>query len=477
VSLRSRLVLAAAYLLGVVVVVLEFPLAITLQKRADFEFQSNVLSTAALVSSRISDEVFRAGGDPSGVPNPPATLTNSVTRSARFVAGARIVVVDAAGRVLVDSDAEAPVGTLYATGERPEFGIVLRGGDRVSAIHRFSETRDRELLLVTVPVLHNGRVVGAVRVSEPTAEIDSRVRRAWIGLGLIGLGVIAVGLALAWFLATTVARPVRRLDEAAARLGDGDLDARAEETGPKEMATLAHSFNQMAAALAANISAQRDFVANASHQLRTPLTGLRLRLETIEQEGGPAGEQAAKAEAELDRLSDLVDDLMQLVRASSVESTGGPVDLQAVAHQAVDRWTAPAREWGQEVRLAEAVPARVWADTTDISHVIDNLIENAIRYCPPGARIDLRVAERDGRASLIVADDGPGIPADDRPRIFERFYRGSNGKRRGPGTGLGLAIVAELVHRWGGTISLTEREGTCIEATFPKVAGGGPTVS
>src|SRR6185503_3870228 len=154
---------------------------------------------------------------------------------------------------------------------------------------------------------------------------------------------------------------------------------------------------------AANLAAQRDFVANASHQLRTPLTGLRLRLESIEGEGGFAGEQAVRAEVELDRLNALVDDLLALERAGSAETTGREVDLSDVAREAVERWAAPAAEAGQSLRLESDRPAAIVGDPTDLAHVVDNLIENALRYSPPGSSVTVATAAENGRAALVVS--------------------------------------------------------------------------
>jgi signal transduction histidine kinase len=229
----------------------------------------------------------------------------------------------------------------------------------------------------------------------------------------------------------------------------------------------------MTHALAANLAAQRDFVANASHQLRTPLTGLRLRLEAIRSEGGYAAEETAKAEAEVDRLNELVEDLLTLERASSGDSRAQSVDLSVVAREAVERWTAAAAAEGQQLDLDAARPARLLADPTDVSHVADNLIENALRYCPSGTSITVATASRNGEVALLVADDGPGIAPADRERIFERFYRGANGRAAHAGTGLGLAIVAEIVRRWGGEVRVLDGPGARIEAVFPSP----PTVS
>jgi signal transduction histidine kinase len=460
VSFRTRLVLASAYLLAAVVVALEVPLAVNVERRAASEFQSGVLGNAAILAARSSDLVAEANAA-------------SVRRLERLVGettqsgSERILVTDARGRVLADSDTAAARGAPYATAERPEFGVALFQG-RIDVRRRFSDTLDEELLLVTVPVVDSQRVVGAIRVSAPTGAVQASVHRSWLRLALIGVAVFAAGLVLAWFLATSFARSLEGVRDAASALGRGDLGARAPAEGPKELRAVAGAFNNMASTLVANLAAQRDFLANASHQLRTPLTGLKLRLEALrEQGGGETGAQAAKAEAELDRLSELVDGLLELARASSVDSTGRTVDLSEAARAAVQRWTEPADRSGKRLRLAREEAAGVWGDSTDLAHILDNLIENALRYCPPGTEVAVETSRDNGRATLRVCDDGPGIPPEDRTRVFERFYRGTNGRRAGPGTGLGLAIVAELARRWGGEVRLLDGPGTRVEASFP----------
>ena len=468
-SFRARLVLAAAYLLTAVVLALEIPLALTIESRARSEFESAVLGRAAVLAAQVSDLVVATNAAPNA-----ATPANRVAALAgrERAARERIVVTDRRGRVVADTGRVARRGTTYATRQRPELRVALFGG-RIDTRRRFSDSVGGELLLVTVPVVDHQRVVGAVRVSTPTTAIRERVHDSWLRLALIGVGVIAVGLALAWLLAGAVSRRVERLADAAARVGAGDLTARVPEEGPRELRTLAGTFNRMTGALAANLAAQRDFVANASHQLRTPLTGLRLRLEAIRGEGGYAADEAEKAEAELDRLNELVDDLLALERATSGDSRAQPVDLSVIAREAVDRWAGAVAAEEQQLELEAATPARTLADPTDLTHVADNLIENALRYCPPGTSITVSSVARNGEVALLVADTGPGIPAADRERIFERFYRGANGRAAHAGTGLGLAIVAEIVRRWGGDVRLLDGPGTRIEAVFPST----PTVS
>jgi signal transduction histidine kinase len=466
VSFRARLVLAAAYLVAAVVLALEIPLALNIERRADSDFQAAVLGRAALLSSRISDEVATAG-EAGGAPTP-AQLTEAVESEATS-SGERVVVTDRRGRVLSDSGGEAEPGSRFATVERPEFGVALVEG-RVDYRRRFSETAGAELLLVTVPVLDGGRVVGAVRLSASRESVVDRVHRSWLRLAAIGLAVVAGAFVLAWILATTISRPLSRLRDTAGQLGGGDLDARAATDGPAELAAVGVSFNRMADTLASTLRAQRDFVANASHQLRTPLTGIKLRLEAIRAEGGSAGENAGKAEEELDRLEALVNDLLSLAAAATAPPAGATLDLSTVVDEAVRRWQAPASEAEKTVEAGRRDAALVFADPGDLAHMVDNLIENALRYTPPGARVTVESAATDGRATLAVADNGPGIPEGDRARVFERFYRGANGRRLGPGTGLGLAIVAELVQRWGGEVTLGEGPGTRVQAAFRRAA-------
>jgi signal transduction histidine kinase len=464
VSFRARLVLAAFYVLTAVVLALEIPLALTVERRADSDFQSAVLGDAAILAARVADLVPAASAQPLG--REAARLSAIVEESARDRTQ-RTVVVDADGEVVADSDASARPGVFYATAERPELReAVFRG--QIDSRRRFSQSLGEELLLVTVPVVDQERVVGAVRVSASTGEIAADVRESWLRLAALGVAVIAAGLVLAWLLAVPLGRQIRNLSEASTRLGRGELGARAPEEGPKELDALARSFNEMADSLEGSIEAQQEFVANASHQLRTPLTGLRLRLEAIAEEGGFAGEQAAKAEAELDRLSGLVDDLLALARASSPDPTIVPVDLGELADAAAARWREEASTAGKRLELEKRAAAVVWADREDVAHVLDNLLENAIRYSSPQAVVRLEIDRRDGGATLTVSDSGPGIPAEDRPRVFERFYRGLNGRRAGAGTGLGLAIVAELVQRSGGEVHLLDGPGTRIEAVFPR---------
>jgi signal transduction histidine kinase len=485
-GLRARLILSAGYLLVAILLALELPLAFSVEHAQTTSFESRELGFAGLLASRLSDPVSRA----SRLPAEPATADPAIDAAIAAVANEvskadlpapRILVVDANYGALADTSSEFAPGTIVSTAGRPELNVAIAQGT-IWAHSRFSATLGQDLLIVAVPIFDAGNVVGAVRLSSPLSDVQEAVHASWLGLALVGLAALVIGLALAWLLATSVSGPVRNLEAVAGRLGGGDLEARADDTGPAEVSRLAGSFNRMADTLTANMVAQRDFVANASHQLRTPLTGLRLRLEAIEAEGGPPAEQAAKAEVEVDRMASLVEDLLTLARATEVETTGASIDLTECAREAVERWTDTAGRSGNTVTLAAAGPVRIWAGADDVEHVLDNLIENAIRYCPPGTTVSVETARTAAGGLVGVSDDGPGIAADDRERVFERFYRGANGRSAGPGTGLGLAIVRQLALRWGGNATLGDGSagagnatlgdgsagaGTRVEVTFP----------
>jgi signal transduction histidine kinase len=473
-SLRSRLLLAAAYMLTVVVVALELPLAITLKNNQEQTVTSSTVSYTAITASAINDDLAAVESPNPDLPNPPSPLKAiaDVADRAAQRSRTRMVVVDSRGILIYDTRHIVPLGTNY-TNTHPEFGQILgqRQGTLPTREKAPAEPGGPTMLLVTAPVLHDRQVIGAVRAEVPISTLNATVGRSWLALAAIGLAVIVVGLILAWFLARSIARPVERLEDAADDLRRGELDARAPVEGPEEVASLSTSFNRMADAMEANLTAQRDFVANASHQLRTPMTGLRLRLEAIEGEGGFPAEQATKAQVELSRLAKLVDDLLALARASSVGTAGSRIDLCEAVREAADRWCDTARSNGKSLEVAAGEPLPVITDPSDLGHVLDNLIENAIKYSPPGGTVRVEATSDRVTPVVAVADDGVGIPPAERERIFERFFRGTIGLSSSPGTGLGLAIVAELVHKWGGNVCLADQAaGTRFEVRFPAVS-------
>jgi signal transduction histidine kinase len=291
-------------------------------------------------------------------------------------------------------------------------------------------------------------------------------------LALVAIGAFAlvVGLALAWFLASSLSRPLRNLAATARRFEGGELDARADLSGAAEQREVSGAFNDMAERLGVVLAAQREFVANASHQLRTPLTGLRLRLESARSKANPeaAGELEA-AEREVERLARLLTSLLTLAREGDKPAAARPVSLARAAERAHERWAATAEQDGPELELVGNGDATIAASEEDLAILLDNLIENALRYSP--SRVALDWGREGPEAWVAVVDEGPGLAAGEETRLFDRFTRGSAGSSRS-GTGLGLAIVETLARRWRGTASLSNRleGGMRAEVRFPAAA-------
>lgn len=454
--LRGRLLTSFAYLLVLAVVALAVPLAINVQRRARADLDARVEGQALVIASSIDAAILG--------PRPHRDLIPVVGQYAGDV-GARVVVTDARGLLLADSDRPSVAGEDWSTGQRPEIAAALRG--ERDTRQRTSDTLGTDLLVSAVPVIRGQDVIGAVRISAEIAGVERRIRLSWIAIAVAGGFVILAGLAIAWALASSLARPLRGLEQTAMRLGAGDLGARANGGGPRDVAEVATALNHMAADLERTLVAQRDFVANASHQLRTPLTGMRLRLEAIERAGGPKATDASAALAEVDRLNALVDDLLELARVGSPPEEGTTVDLDGVVAAAGERWSERVAARGQTLELHPA-PAAVRADGNDLAMALDNLIENAVVYAGEGARITIACGADGTDAFLRVSDSGPGIAAEDLPHVLERFYRGSAGRHGLPGTGLGLAIVDEAAGRWGGRAEVTSRDGATITVHLPR---------
>jgi signal transduction histidine kinase len=446
--MTRRLLLTYVSLTAVVLAVLVVPLGVVNARDEQRDLSGKVERDAVAVASLAEDALEAGSARP--VPALRALAEGYLART-----GGRIVVVDGDGVSVVD--ASAPTGRSFAS--RPEIRTALAG--TVASGTRGSETLGTDLLYVAVPVASGGVVHGAVRITYPTSELAARVRRYWLLLGAIAAVVLALAALVGVRLARWATRPLRHLEAAAERVGAGNLSARAPVEGPVEVRALAQQFNETAAKLEALVGSQRGFVADASHQLRTPLTAVRLRLENLEREvaaGGRADLDAALAE--LERLAELVEALLALARADAEAAPAGSLDTAALVRERVDAWSALAEERGVVVQAdVEPVPA-AHAARERAEQALDNLISNALEASSPGGRVVVGARPRDGRIELTVADEGPGLSPEERARAFDRFWR----RRDSPGTGLGLPIARRLVEIDGGTIELREGPRGGLEA-------------
>jgi two-component system sensor histidine kinase MprB len=295
----------------------------------------------------------------------------------------------------------------------------------------------------------------------PTLHALDRIRFWVLLLGGIG---IAVAAALAAFVATAALRPVRRLTAAAETIAaTGDLSERVEVAGDDELARLATRFNAMLAALEDSVGRQRRLVADASHELRTPLTAARANVELVREGKLPPEEvhrALDEATIELDSLTSLVADLVELARGAERKLRVEDVQLDDLVSAAVERAKSRAPEATFVTSLS---PVQVRVDPVLVERAVGNLLDNAVKYSPPGAPIEVSV--RDGE--VVVADHGPGIAEEDLPRIFDRFYRAA-GARSKPGAGLGLAIVREAAEAHGGRATAeSSASGARFRLTLP----------
>src|SRR3954471_22607717 len=457
-SLRLRLLVAFAYVALLILVALEVPLALNLSRRIDAEVKDDAASQAFVVAAGASG---RMGNRPE--------LRKLVRESAAEL-GARVLVVNRLGRLQADSSGTAP-GTTYRS--RPEIGVAL-SGHRAQG-RRHSATLGQDLLFTAVPVTNQSRIVGAVRVTQDVSAVGRRIRRSILVLVAIGAFALLIGLVIAWFLAGSISRPLRNLADTARRVEEGDLEARAEVTGPRENREVAVAFNDMTERLARVLAAQREFVANASHQLRTPLTGLRLRLEAARAGAGADADQSvdadlAAAETELERLSRLLAGLLTLAREGGEAGPGRPVSLAESARHAEERWQPQAEAHGRKLVLSGNGDAVAEASDEDVAIVLDNLIENALHYSAEASTVQVDWGEADGTAWIAVLDEGPGLAPGEETELFERFARGTAGRSGPGGTGLGLAIVQTLARRWRGQASIANRPegGMRAEVRLPR---------
>lgn len=315
---------------------------------------------------------------------------------------------------------------------------------------------------IAVPVVVEGRqrgvFVDTVALSAERAEVDEAIEIA-AGVSLV---VLLVASLLAYVIAGRVLAPLRGLKDTARSISETDFTRRIDVQGNDEIAELGRTFNAMLDRLEAAFASQKEFVADAGHELRTPITIIGGHLELLGDDPDERRETVELVCDELDRMSRFVDDLLVLVAAERADFLRlADVDLDVLSEKLMAKASALApREW-----QAEAIGAgRLIADRQRLTQAVMQLAENAAQHTGVGDRIALGSALENGHARLWVSDTGPGVPDDERARIFDRFARGRTGTRRSQGAGLGLVIVRAIAEAHGGHVELSRRSGS--GATF-----------
>jgi two-component system, OmpR family, sensor histidine kinase MprB len=313
----------------------------------------------------------------------------------------------------------------------------------------------------------------AVQVAEPLTEVDTLLRHLRLILALLCIGGIALAALLGRLVAGAAVLPLKRLTQATEHVAlTRDLSGRIKPVGDDELGRLATSFNAMLDALErsmnaldASVDAQRQLVADASHELRTPVTSLRTNIEILQQaESMDMGERRrllSDVVEQIEELTLLMNDLIDLARGEEPRADAEDMRLDLVVGEVVERARkhAPATPL-----LVELAPTIVIGVPARLVRAVSNLIDNAVKYSPPGEPVEIRLAHKE----LTVRDHGPGISAEDLPHVFDRFYRGAEARGR-PGSGLGLAIVRQVVAQQGGSVAAEPAPGggTLMRLSLP----------
>jgi signal transduction histidine kinase len=348
----------------------------------------------------------------------------------------------------------------------------LESQEEVTQLAVEREATPRSARAITVPIERGGRAVGYVEISRGP-DLGGEALRTW-GRAFLLAAVLALLLALAVGLLVSrrLAAPLRELAAVASRMGQGDLTTRARVRGKDEIGRLAGQFNQMAGRLEASFAelaterdALRRFIGDASHELRTPITALKSFNELLQ--GSAATDPAAREEfltesqVQIERLEWVTRNLLDLSRldAGLAELDLAEHDAGELIEAAAGGFRAMAREKGVALQiLPPASPLAVCCDRARIELALCNLLDNALKFTPPGGQVSIGADEAESAVHLWVQDSGPGIDPAEEPRIFDRFYQGQ--AAQGSGSGLGLAIVQSIVQAHGGRVSVESEPGT-----------------
>ena len=483
-GLQFRLVLGFALTLTLALTTVGFFIGLAADRQTERFEDDQGFAQAGRVGDFVSDYYT----EEHGWAGPDAGLQESVEHAAA-VAGLHITVFDARGDVVADSHSP-----YYPVSASPEEGPM--GEDWIEPEWEGSEEEAWEQWEAEVwyreevfPVLHDGEVVGVVTAStdfasapesQPPVQPDPAASRIsdvinryllWAGIGAAALGTLLV-----WLLSRRTLAPLQSLSATARRLGLGDLTQRTDPAGPSEIRQLAHSFNAMAAGLEEAETHRRNLTADIAHELRTPLSNIQGYLEAIK-DGfvQPAPETIDTIYGEALHLSRLLEDLRLLAQVEAGElrlqlSQARVGELLESSVQAV-RPRAEAKGVVLRLQLEPSLPT-VDLDATRIAQVVGNLLENAITQTPEGGMVTVSAHAAADDVHVAIADTGPGIAAEDLPRLFDRFYRADPSRSRSTGgTGLGLTIARRLAEAHGGSIEAESVVGRGSRFTIRLSAG------
>lgn len=391
--------------------------------------------------------------------------------------GGRILLLDANGKVQLDS-----YGEMYASRlEYPEVANILVKGQSVDyGVHELESgtvlNRSRLLFMrrsnaswagyCTAGVVYASDIIGVLLLVSPIEEIMQNLYQLQNQMVLIFVVIAAAALLSSWVFSQVITRPIAGLNRGIQRMSKGDFSSRVRVRGSGEMKQLAMAFNSMSEKLETLDQSRNQFVSNASHELKTPLATMKIMIESLiyqpDMDRDLRTEFLTDINSEIDRLSTIVSDLLTLVQMDSqnVKLTRENLSIAALIKENAHRLQPIAHQKGQQIILTLSDPCDIYADKSKLNQVIYNLMENAVKYTQNGGVIRVNLQRQGRDARLVVADNGPGIPKENLPHIFDRFYRVDKARSREKGgTGLGLSIVHQLVLLHGGAITVESEEG------------------
>jgi signal transduction histidine kinase len=466
-SLRARLILTFGGLTLLAVVGFALVIAGTLERLLLDRLSVDLSEQAGLVGALISDDLVR--GDHAGVARG-LSAVDSVT-------SARVIVVDARGASVGSSEPELRA-ELGAIGTQIGLSTALQGAEARGILRR--QGPQSEVLYVAIPVYVGERIVGAVRVSYQLRDIEQTIGQLNLGIALGAAATAGIAAILAAWFAGAITVPVRALSRAAQALAAGNLNQQVATSSDDEVGRLVVTFNDMAERLRELEDARREFASDISHELHSLAGAMQTAATALErgadQDAVLRNRLVTGLVGHTGRLGRLADDLLELAQLERgmMSVTVEPVSLVEIAQQTIAEWSAEAEQRSMRLDLDVRGDPCVLGDHERLVQACGNLVENALKYTEPGGRVVVRVATGGETNHLDVLDNGQGIPQEELPFIFHRFYRVEGRAAAGPsGMGLGLAIVDRIIRAHGGTISVTSTIGlgSQFHIRLPAVSG------
>ena len=410
----------------------------------------------------------------SGLPELTEENVGQALASVEETGVSRLLVTDTSGRILFDTREGGSAKGMYAM--YTEIVQALDGSDAFYCRYDSHAFLSRG----ASPVVYRNRIIGAVYAYEYDTQQAELLQSFQTNLTRISLLIGVLVVALSALLSRAFTRKIRELLQAIRQVREGAYSHRASVRGNDEIAQLATEFNSLTDRLQTTEAARRRFVSDASHELKTPLAGIRLLtdsiLQTEDMNADTTREFVEDIGREAQRLSRITEDLLRLTRLDSdLLDAPETVEVAPVLEQVMRMMSLLAQKKGTELTYRMEENCRVSATKGEVHQVIYNLTDNAVKYSGKNGKVRVELRHEDHDVMLTVADNGPGIPEEDLPKVFERFYRVDKARSRAAGgTGLGLSIVQDTVKKRGGTVSAANRAGggAVFTVRWPEAEGG-----